>query len=74
VNEDLGAKIIRPLLGGLLGGSRPRRLSGIADDGSTIGGRGDRMPTDAQLAALIQDGELILPPRYFMGYFLDLLI
>lgn len=73
MNEDIGAKIVRPLLGGLLGGSRPRRLSGAAGD-STIGGRGDRVPTDAQLQALIQDGELVLPPRYFMGYFLDLLI
>lgn len=74
MNEDIGAKLVRPLLGGLLGGSRPRRLSGSSDSGSTIGGRGQRLPTDAQLAALIQDGELVLPPRYFMGYFLDLLI
>jgi hypothetical protein len=74
VNEDLGAKIVRPLLGGLLGGSRPRRLNGVADDGSIIGGRGDRVPSDAQLQALIEDGELVLPPRYFLGYFLDLLI
>jgi hypothetical protein len=74
VNEDIGAKIIRPLLGGLLGGSRPRRLSGASDDGSIIGGRGDRIPSDAQLTALIEDGMLVLPPRYFMGYFLDLLI
>jgi hypothetical protein len=44
------------------------------DSGSTIGGRGQRMPSDAQLAALIEDGALVLPPRYFMGYFLDLLI
>lgn len=73
MNEDIGAKIVRPLLGGLLGNQRPRRLSGSADD-STIGGRGDRIPTDAQLQALIQDGELVLPPRYFLGYFLDLLI
>ena len=74
MNEDLGAKIVRPLLGGLLGGSRPRRVSGTGSDGSTIGGNGDRIPSDAQLAALVQDGVLVLPPRYFMGYFLDLLI
>ena len=74
MNEDIGAKFVRPLLGGLLGGSRPRRLSGSSDGDSTIGGRGQRLPTDAQLSALIEDGVLVLPPRYFMGYFLDLLI
>lgn len=33
----------------------------------------DRIPTMAQLEALIQDGRLILPVRYFRGYFLDVL-
>ena len=74
MNEDIGAKFVRPLLGGLLGGSRPRRLAGSLDSDSAIGGRGQRIPNDAQLAALIEDGALVLPPRYFMGYFLDLLI
>lgn len=74
MNEDIGAKLVRPLIGGLLGNQRSRRVNGSSDDGSTIGGRGERIPSDAQLAALVQDGVLVLPPRYFMGYFLDLLI
>ena len=32
----------------------------------------ERIPTRAQLEALIQNGRLVLPLRYFRGYFLDL--
>lgn len=31
----------------------------------------DRLPTRAQLEALLQNGVLVLPARYFRGYFLD---
>lgn len=34
----------------------------------------DRMPTLAQLQALLQNGILVLPARYFRGFFLDLLV
>ena len=32
----------------------------------------ERIPTVAQLEALIENGRLVLPLRYFRGYFLDL--
>ena len=32
----------------------------------------ERIPSVAQLEALIQNGRLVLPLRYFRGYFLDL--
>jgi hypothetical protein len=32
----------------------------------------ERMPTREQLEALIRNGRLVLPMRYFRGYFLDL--
>jgi hypothetical protein len=31
-----------------------------------------RIPTMAQLQSLLKDGKLMLPLRYFRGYFLDL--
>lgn len=31
-----------------------------------------RIPTMAQLEALLRDGKLMLPLRYFRGFFLDL--
>jgi hypothetical protein len=34
----------------------------------------DRLPNPAELAALLVNGEIQLPPRYFRGYFLDLII
>ena len=75
MSDEFGIpRMIRPLLGGLLGGSRTRRLTGGIDGDLEIGGRGERIPSDAQLAALINDGIIMLPPRYFVGYFLDLLI
>ncbi len=75
LSDEFGIpRLIRPLIGGLLGGSRARRASGASDDDSWISRLGGRVPTDAQLDALLQDGLLVLPPRYFIGYFLDLLI
>ncbi|MBI3512477.1 MAG: hypothetical protein HY060_00125 [Proteobacteria bacterium] len=75
MSDEFGfPKMIRPLLGGLLGGFRPRRATAAADGDFTFDARGGRVPSDAQLAALINDGMLMLPPRYFVGYFLDLLI
>jgi len=74
LSDEFGIpRLIRPLLGGLLGG-RSRRIAGGNAGDSTIGGPGDRVPSDALLASLLQDGMLVLPPRYFIGYFLDLLI
>ena len=77
MSDEFGVpKMIRPLLGGLLSGFRPRRTTGTAsaDDLFQFDARGGRVPTNAQLAALINDGMLMLPPRYFVGYFLDLVI
>lgn len=75
MSDEFGIpRLIRPLLGGLLGGPRSRRTEETTNGGTTIGGHGDRVPTDALIASLIQDGMLVLPPRYFTGYFLDLLI
>jgi hypothetical protein len=75
LSDEFGIpRLIRPLIGGLLGGSRSRRAAGSIDDGTSIGGRGERIPSDDQLAGLLQDSLLVLPPRYFIGYFLDLLI
>lgn len=34
----------------------------------------DKIPTLEQLKALIVNGKLILPARYFRGYFLDMLV
>ncbi|MFD2262518.1 hypothetical protein ACFSM5_06425 [Lacibacterium aquatile] len=34
----------------------------------------DRIPSAAELAGLIVNGELRLPARYFRGFFLDLII
>jgi hypothetical protein len=34
----------------------------------------ERMPTRAQLEALLHNGRLILPMRYIRGYFLDLFV
>ncbi len=34
----------------------------------------DRIPTLQQLQSLIRDGRLMLPPRYFRGFFLDMLV
>jgi hypothetical protein len=74
LSDEFGfPRMIRPLLRGLLGG-RSRRIAGGASGDSTIGGPDDRVPSDALLASLLQDGMLVLPPRYFVGYFLDLLL
>jgi hypothetical protein len=74
LSDEFGIpRLLRPLLGGLLG-LKSRRTSDAGGGDFMIGGRGDRIPTDALLASLIQDGMLVLPPRYFTGYFLDMLI
>lgn len=76
MNEDVGfTRAVAPLLGGLVRAFRPRR-SDEPDGVFRLRGSSphDRVPTDAQLSALIQDGVLVLPPRYFVGFFLDLLI
>jgi hypothetical protein len=74
LNEDVGFTGSVPLLGGLVRALRPRRSSDSEEVFRLRTGPRDRVPSDAQLSALIQDGILILPPRYFVGFFLDLLI
>jgi hypothetical protein len=75
VSDEFGFPgVIRPLLGGLLGGFRSRRSTISSDGDMRMGERGSRIPSDAQLASLIQDGMLVLPQRYFIGYFLDLVL
>jgi hypothetical protein len=76
LNDDVGfGRSVPPLLGGLLRAFRSRR-SADAPDGEFQITRGakDRVPNDAQLSALIKDGMLVLPPRYIVGFFLDMLI
>jgi hypothetical protein len=34
----------------------------------------DRIPTIAQLEALLRDGLLVLPARYFRGTYLDIMV
>jgi len=47
----------------------------VVDDEFQFDARGGRVPSHAQLSALINDGMLMLPPRAnFVGYFLDLSI
>lgn len=77
MSDEFGiSRLVRPLLGGLLGGLRSRRLPGGSgsDSDTTVGGPGERIPSDALIASILQDGMLVLPRRYFIGYFLDLLI
>jgi hypothetical protein len=75
LSDEFGIpRLVRPLLGSLLGGLRSRRLTGGSDRDSSVGGPGERIPSDALIASLLQDGMLVLPPRYFIGYFLDLLL
>jgi len=73
LNEDVGFNRVAPLLGGLLRSFKPNR-SERDEEFRLVGTKRDRIPTRAQLNALIQDGMLVLPPRYFVGFFLDLLI
>ena len=75
LSDEFGIpRLVRPLLGSLLGGLRSRRMTGGSDGDTTVGGPGERIPSDALIASLLQDGMLVLPPRYFIGYFLDLLL
>lgn len=63
-----------PSLGGLLPPAPTPRAPEIERElpsGSPRRWR-ERIPTPAQLQALIQHGRLVLPLRYFRGYFLDL--
>lgn len=64
---DAPPGVVDPRIGGL---RQPQEVDRVS-------GRGarrfrDKIPTLADLEALIQNGRLILPPRYFRGYYLDL--
>jgi len=76
LNDDVGFDgAIPPFIGGLLRAFRSRRKADVADPEFQLrGGAKDRIPTNAQLSALVQNGLLILPPRYFVGFFLDMVI
>jgi hypothetical protein len=76
LNDDVGfGGSVPPLFGGLLRAFRSRRTADSPDDEFRITrGAKDRVPNNAQLSALMQDGLLVLPPRYFVGFFLDMLI
>jgi hypothetical protein len=76
LNDDVGfGRSVPPLLGGLLRAFRTGRAVDAPDEEFRITrGAKDRVPSNAQLRALIEDGMLMLPPRYFIGYFLDLLV
>jgi hypothetical protein len=76
LNDEFGfTRTVGPLLGGLVRAFRPRRGSDSEEVFRLRGGSDrDRLPTDAQLRDLIQGGVLVLPPRYIIGFFLDLLI
>jgi hypothetical protein len=74
------AEKIRPARGGVpgLGGLLPPPAQPIESERQVPSATGprrwrERIPTRAQLEALIQNGRLVLPMRYFRGYFLDLL-
>jgi hypothetical protein len=63
-----------PSLGGLLPPASPRGPESdreLPPSGAPRRWR-ERIPTRAQLEALIHNGRLVLPLRYFRGYFLDL--
>ena len=72
------AEKIRPQRPGLpaLGGLLPPPRAPEAERELTPPGPSrrwhERIPTVAQLEALIENGRLVLPLRYFRGYFLDL--
>ena len=65
-----------PSLGGLLPvpapQPRPAEIERELPPAGTPRRWRERIPTRAQLEALIQNGRLVLPLRYFRGYFLDL--
>ncbi|MDI9408996.1 MAG: hypothetical protein QM523_07110 [Candidatus Pacebacteria bacterium] len=52
------------------------RVSGLVDPSGVrlrnLRRLGNRIPTESQLDGLIQNGSVVLPPRYFRGHFLDL--
>jgi hypothetical protein len=55
-----------------LGGLRSRSEIDRADIAAPVRGFRARIPTLAQLEALLENGKLMLPRRYFRGFFLDL--
>ncbi|MCX8500886.1 MAG: hypothetical protein ORO03_04245 [Alphaproteobacteria bacterium] len=52
------------------------RVSGLVDPSGVrlrnLRRLGNRIPSQAQLDSLVQNGMISLPPRYFRGHFLDL--
>lgn len=76
MNDDVGfGGAVPPFIGGLLRAFRSRRSTAVADEEFQLRGSArDRIPNNAQLAGLIQNGLLVLPPRYFIGFFLDMVI
>ena len=55
-----------------IGGLRTRGEIDRTDVVAPVRGFRVRIPTMAQLEALLQNGKLMLPMRYFRGFFLDL--
>lgn len=55
-----------------IGGLRTRGEIDRTDVVVPVRGFRVRIPTIAQLEALLQNGKLMLPMRYFRGFFLDL--
>jgi hypothetical protein len=55
-----------------IGGLRTRAEIDRTEVVAPIRGFRARIPTMAQLDALLQNGTLMLPLRYFRGFFLDL--
>lgn len=54
------------------------RIGGFADrvqpSPKTARRHRDRIPSLTQLESLIKDGVLVLPARYFRGFFLDMIV
>lgn len=59
-------------LAGRLRATPSRAAAGAS--GARERGRGNRIPSQAEIDGLLQDGLLVLPARYFRGDLLDLLI
>jgi hypothetical protein len=76
LDDDVGfGGSVPPLIGGLLRAFRPRRSVDAPDEEFRISrGAKDRIPSNALLQSLIQNGMLVLPQRYFVGFFLDMVI
>jgi hypothetical protein len=76
LSDDVGfGGSVPPFIGGLIRAFRPRRLADAPEDEFQLRGSAkDRIPNNAQLRGLIQNGMLVLPARYFIGFFLDMVI